>query len=369
MADLSTGENIYLYKNLEKGFLGKGSFGQVYQCFDENNHRYAIKLYKLQGDNRDIAKVKNEINKEVNLLQLMKKSGNVINVYRCVKYTYFIGIVTEYMPHGDLNFLMQQKEHFIPLSIRLQILHDTARGLDHLHSLSFDKRITHNDLKPANVLLDDNFHAKICDLGGANIAEYTSDTLSIQESHSTVHTIRYAAPEFLDEDRRYRMDSSNKIRRTRGMDIYSFGMVIYFVLTKNHPFFKLHDKAEIKKSIISGTKPELEVSDIFQRVHAEEDKRGLIESLVGLAKQCWKQDESERPENARWIRKNLKELSKFNVEKDVKELQEKFPTEQHSTDEKIPLDVILNPFNSKLGQYSPASKKIREDENEKAYVQ
>ncbi|XP_039259442.2 receptor-interacting serine/threonine-protein kinase 4-like [Styela clava] len=372
MADLSKGENIYLFKNWNEGFVGNGSFGDVYQCFDENNHRYAIKLYKLQGSNREIDSVKKEIDEEVKLLQMMKTSGNVINVYGCVKYAYYIGIITEYMPQGDLDYFMQQKEHFIPLSIRLQILYDTATGLDHLHRYSFDKKITHNDLKPGNILIDDNFHAKICDLGGANIAGYAPYSLNIQErSHSTVHTTRYAAPEFLDEDhRRIRMDSQHTLRLTRRMDIYSFGMMIYFVLTTNHPFSKFHDKAELKEFIIKGIKPDLEVCDIFERVQAGEDNRGLIETLVELAKHCWKQDKDERPESARWLRKKLKELfsSSGNVEMDVKKLQDKFPTKQHSTGEKVSLDVFLNPYIGISKQYSSASQRIHEDENEKANV-
>ena len=68
------------------------------------------------------------------------------------------GLVMDYMENGSVEDLMKKVKN-VPWALRWRILHETALGMNFLHSL--DPRIIHHDLKVQNILLDEDFHAKV----------------------------------------------------------------------------------------------------------------------------------------------------------------------------------------------------------------
>ena len=118
----------------------------------------------------------------------------------------------EYMKGGNLDeFLMNEQVKYIPWGLRLRIVEELCEALAFLHYFTQVKTIVHGDLKPHNILLTSDLHAKVADFGAAQIAMSTGSSSTLSDGLSRQHTVFYTAPEFLQD-----IHSS----RTAAMDIY-----------------------------------------------------------------------------------------------------------------------------------------------------
>lgn len=106
----------------------------------------------------------------------------------------------------------------LPWHIRFSIALGTARGLSYLHH-DCHQRILHCDVKPQNILLDDNFCPKLADFGFASLFHH-------REEHVAMSAVRgtrgYMAPEWLGSD-----------EVTEKVDVYSFGIVLFELVRGN----------------------------------------------------------------------------------------------------------------------------------------
>ena len=115
------------------------------------------------------------------------------------------------------------------------IIYEICSAMMYIHKM----KIIHRDLKTTNILLDFNKHVKICDFGISKVMNLTTETSLTHE----IGTLLYMAPELFQPDSQY----NEKI------DVYAFGVVLYFVLT-NGKYPKYCgpgnlEKAKIPKSI------------------------------------------------------------------------------------------------------------------------
>ncbi|XBI42642.1 hypothetical protein VPH35_107499 [Triticum aestivum] len=97
-----------------------------------------------------------------------------------------------------------------------KIINGTCLGLNHLHS-AYDKPIYHMDLKPANILLDENMMAKIADLGLSRLVNSTKTHKTMVASFRG--TFGYMPPEYIDE---YTI--------SKKFDVYSLGAIIIRIM-------------------------------------------------------------------------------------------------------------------------------------------
>lgn len=120
------------------------------------------------------------------------------------------------------------------------VLSQVILGLDHMHR----RFIVYRDLKPANILLDENGHVRISDLGLAC-------DFSKKKPHASVGTHGYMAPEVLSKGTPY--DSS--------ADWFSFGCMLYKLLKGHSPFrqHKTKDKHEIDRMTLTMVKNKLQL--------------------------------------------------------------------------------------------------------------
>jgi len=127
-------------------------------------------------------------------------------------------LVMPYMQEGSLHGLIQNDRGQISLQTKLKYLRDAARGVAYIHQ----SNVIHGDLKPQNILIDENNGAIVADFG---ISKLLGRSSSKKGTATDAFTTAYAAPEVL-RDRIVRPES----------DSWSWGILMWSVATELHPF-------------------------------------------------------------------------------------------------------------------------------------
>ncbi|XP_078175341.1 LEAF RUST 10 DISEASE-RESISTANCE LOCUS RECEPTOR-LIKE PROTEIN KINASE-like 2.5 [Carex rostrata] len=188
--------------------LGKGGFGTVYRGRLQDGRLVAVKiLHKSSSDREEIL---NEI------LSIGRTSHvNVVNLVGfCIEGSKH-ALIYEYMPNGSLdNYIYSENPKAVLGWEKLyEIAIGIARGLEYLHR-GCNARIVHFDIKPQNILLDEDFNPKIADFGLAKLCPPKESILSMAEMRGTTG---YIAPEVFSR--------SFGVVSTKS-DVYSYGMVL-----------------------------------------------------------------------------------------------------------------------------------------------
>ena len=133
--------------------------------------------------------------------------------------TYYL--VMEFVPGRDLRLVVDQDG---PLDFARAAIYvrQAARGLAHAHASG----VIHRDMKPANLLVDENDVVKILDLGLARFVDENRASLTVAYDEHVLGTADYLAPEQAVDS--HRVDAR--------ADIYSLGCSLYFLLTGHPPF-------------------------------------------------------------------------------------------------------------------------------------
>ncbi|XP_057470430.1 rust resistance kinase Lr10-like [Actinidia eriantha] len=191
-----------------KNEIGQGGYGTVYKGKLSNDIHVAAKILNNFKENGD------EFINEVGTIGTIHH----VNVVRLVGYCadgYKRALVYEYLPNDSLEKLISSDEK--KRSLGWEKLQDIAlgiaKGIEYLHQ-GCDQRIVHFDIKPHNVLLDQNFNPKISDFGLAKLCSKEQSAVSMTAARGTVG---YIAPEVF---------SRNFGNVSHKSDVYSFGMLL-----------------------------------------------------------------------------------------------------------------------------------------------
>ncbi|KAI3721445.1 hypothetical protein L2E82_32456 [Cichorium intybus] len=150
-------------------------------------------------------------------------------------------LVYEYMPNRSVqDHLCNRFQKPLPWSTRLKIAQDAARGLAYLHE-GMEFQIIFRDFKSSNILLDENWNAKLSDFGLARLGP--SDGIS-HVSTAVVGTVGYAAPEYVQTG-----------RLTYKSDVWSYGVFLYELITGRRPMDRNKPKNEQK--LLDWVRPHL----------------------------------------------------------------------------------------------------------------
>ena len=214
--------------------LGEGAYGSVYEGL-WNEQTVAIKRLKAQ---HLTDKAIEELRQEAQIMfQLGVESKYIVPLKKiCLEAPHY-SLVMELMPKGSLYHLLHNGQD-LPWAIRFQIALDAAWGLKDLHAYS----ILHRDLKSLNILLDDRLRARLADFGLAKVKQETSSQSTIAKG-----TVLWMAPELF----------KRKAEVTAAADIWSFGMVLWELLTREIPFKDAQNQLQAMGWIKDGEKEEI----------------------------------------------------------------------------------------------------------------
>ncbi|KAE8706127.1 PR5-like receptor kinase [Hibiscus syriacus] len=198
-------------KKMTRGFkekLGEGGYGTVFKGKLRSGHHVAVKLLgKAKGNGQDF------INEVASIGRI--HHANVVKLVGfCVEGSKQ-ALVYDFMSNGSLDKVIFTEENKNTLGWKkmFEIVLDVARGIDYLHR-GCDMQILHFDIKPHNILLDENFNPKISDFGLAKLYSVDDSIVSLTAARGT---IGYIAPELVYK---------NLGGISYKADVYSFGMLL-----------------------------------------------------------------------------------------------------------------------------------------------
>jgi eukaryotic-like serine/threonine-protein kinase len=191
----------------QERFLGEGAFGEVWLAINRNSGRkVAIKFYNRRGGldwsllTREVEKLRH-LFADRYVVQLFEVGWDADPPY----------YVMEYMENGSLEEKLKTGPLTVPEAV--EVFHEIAVGLAHAHA----KGILHCDLKPANILLDQDQKPRLADFGQSRLSKEQAPALG---------TLFYMAPEQADlqavPDARW--------------DVYALGAILYRMLTGQPPY-------------------------------------------------------------------------------------------------------------------------------------
>ena len=170
------------------GVVGEGAYGIVYKCRNKETGKYvAIKKFKEIEDKL----VQKTMKRELKMLQMLKHD-NVVDFQEAFIYKGNLFLVFEYVEKNLLEVLEKSPEGLNPKLIR-SFAFQMCKAVHYLHI----NNMIHRDVKPENLLIDENMQLKLCDFGFARKITLDEKNNNIDAMTDYVATRWYRSPELL----------------------------------------------------------------------------------------------------------------------------------------------------------------------------
>ncbi|TQD77132.1 hypothetical protein C1H46_037336 [Malus baccata] len=262
----------------ESRILGEGSYGIVYKGIlaADNNKVVAIKKSKIC-----VPKQKEQFVNELLVLSQINHR-NVVRLLGCCFELEVPLLVYEFVAHDTLFEHIHGKKRkgsSFSLELRLKIAAETAGALAYLHSSAL-MQILHRDVKATNILLDENYTAKVSDFGASQLIPLDQAPLATLQG-----TFGYLDPEYLITS-----------QLTDKSDVYSFGVVLMELLTSKLALDS--DRPGADKSLARFfvcLMEEDRLNEILDDDMLNERNIETLKTMANLAKRCVRVKGEDRP--------------------------------------------------------------------------
>lgn len=256
--------------------LGQGAMGMVFKGLDPAIDRMvALKTIRVGAgmNSTQTAELRERLVREAKAAGKLSHP-NIVTIYDVGTEGDIDYIAMEYLEGTTLEDLIQKKT-VTNFRIVAKMLHQVCSALEYAHKMG----IVHRDVKPANIMVLDNFEVKVTDFG---IARFESGAMSMTQTGIAMGTPYYIAPEQL------RGESVD-----RRCDIFSLGVVAYELLTRKRPFDGQNISALIYSITQTNPDPPSKLDPVIP---------GLFDFVIGKA---LAKDPRQRYQNADEMGKDL----------------------------------------------------------------
>ncbi|EXB77638.1 putative leucine-rich repeat receptor-like serine/threonine-protein kinase [Morus notabilis] len=262
----------YSYKDIQKAtqnfttILGQGSFGPVYKATMATGEVVAVKV--LASDSKQGER---EFQTEVSVLGRLHHRNLVNLVGYCVDKGQHM-LVYEFMSNGSLaNLLYGGEDRGLNWDERLQIALDISHGIEYLHEGAVPP-VIHRDLKSANILLDGSMRAKVADFGLSKEEVFDGRNSGLKGTYGYIDPMYITTSNF-----------------TMKSDIYSFGVIIFELITAIHPHQNLTEYINLASMSPDG------VDEILDKQLAGGCNIEEVRNLASIGHRCLQKTPRRRP--------------------------------------------------------------------------
>lgn len=256
-------------------YVGSGAYGEVWSGIDQNTgRRVAIKFYTRRSKS-DVALLAQEVEKLV-VLAADRYVVQLLDVGWDASPPYY---VMDYIEHGSLEDRLKEQKK-VPVADAVDIFEEIATGLMHLHG----KGVLHCDIKPGNILLDQDNKPRLADFGQSRL---------LSDGTGALGTLYYMAPEQAD------LEAAPDAR----WDVYALGALLYSMLIGEPPYRDKGLSAKIEST--SDTRKRLKIyRDTIRRAPKPTQHRklpGVDRALGDIIDRCIAADPKKRFESVQSV--------------------------------------------------------------------
>ncbi|PQQ19302.1 hypothetical protein Pyn_07074 [Prunus yedoensis var. nudiflora] len=282
-----------------KSLIGEGSYGRVYYASLNDGKAVAVKKLDVASEPES----NGEFLTQVSMVSRLKHENLVELLGYCVDGSLRV-LAYEFATMGSLHDILHGRKGVqgaqpgptLDWLQRVRIAVDAARGLEYLHE-KVQPAIIHRDIRSSNVLLFEDFKAKIADF---NLSNQAPDMAARLHSTRVLGTFGYHAPE-------YAMTG----QLTQKSDVYSFGVVLLELLTGRKPVD--HTMPRGQQSLVTWATPRLSEDKVKQcvdpKLKGDYPAKGVAK-LAAVAALCVQYEAEFRP-NMSIVVKALQPLLKL----------------------------------------------------------
>ncbi|XP_019452534.1 PREDICTED: PTI1-like tyrosine-protein kinase 1 isoform X2 [Lupinus angustifolius] len=267
-----------------KALIGEGSYGRAYYATLNNGKAVAVKKLDVSSEPES----NNEFLTQVSMVSRLKNDNFVELLGYCVEGNLRV-LAYEFATMGSLHDILHGRKGVqgaqpgptLDWIQRVRIAVDAARGLEYLHE-KVQPAVIHRDIRSSNVLIFEDFKAKIADF---NLSNQSPDMAARLHSTRVLGTFGYHAPE-------YAMTG----QLTQKSDVYSFGVVLLELLTGRKPVD--HTMPRGQQSLVTWATPRLSEDKVKQcvdpKLKGEYPPKGVAK-LAAVAALCVQYEGEFRP--------------------------------------------------------------------------
>jgi len=286
--------------------------GQIYLAEDQRLHRtVAIKTlqpalttsHSTPNENTNTgdfdAKVIENALLEAQLLAKLNHA-NIVQIYDITQEDKQICLVMEYLAGKTLHHY--QQEHVSSLSQKLAIISQISKGLTAAHA----QGIVHCDLKPSNIIIDDNDGVKIVDFGIAKLTSGNAETANNSQSFGSQTAM---SPEQLHQA--LSSTSANVIDSPTNntidfrSDLFSLGIIAFQLISGRHPFAG-ETATQTAQNILNA-----------QCQQAQDIVPQLPRELINLLNKLLAHQPKGRPQSSQWVTQQFEQITKYLTQQEI----------------------------------------------------